>query len=288
MSTPAHDSGDGTSPSRPDDRLPQSAGLTGGASRPAANHWPMAAVLIALIVGVVAFIGIQAAKEAARSLPDGVGAAMSGMARIAERFNSSHITHTFTESLPELSTPEGGNLEVAMIRVIEDVEESDTRFVGENSVLRNYFTSISAIRVPVTYRYHIRLNDDWQLETEGQTCIVHAPELRPSLPPAIHTEDMVKRSDEGTLRLNAKEQMQELERSLTPAFSRLAADERHLDLVRDKARRVVADFIRNWLLREEHWSSNRFHSVIVVFPDEDGLAERAGPTITLDDEELSP
>ncbi len=51
-------------------------------------------------------------------------------------------------------------------------------------------TSIVQVQVPVTYRYHLCLRDAWQLEHQDRRLIVHAPVIRPSLPPAIHTDQL--------------------------------------------------------------------------------------------------
>ena len=122
--------------------------------------------------------------------------------------------------------------------------------------------------MPVTYRYHLRLADAWEIEISDQTCIVHAPRVRASQPPAIHTERMTKRSESDWLRFNADQQLEELERSLTPTLEDYAEDERHLNLVREQCRRTVAEFVRSWLLMEDHWRDDRFRSIVVVFEDE--------------------
>lgn len=142
--------------------------------------------------------------------------------------------------------------------------------------------TVSEISVPVTYRYHLVLRDPWRLEVSGSTCIVHAPAMRPSLPPAIHTDQMQKRSEAGWARFDAREQMAELERSLTPRLTRTAGDPRRLALVRDECRKTVAEFVRDWLLREDHWRHDRFTAIRVVFADErEPKPELAPPTISL-------
>jgi hypothetical protein len=51
-------------------------------------------------------------------------------------------------------------------------------------------TSTVQVQVPVTYRYHLCLRESWQLELKQRRPIVHAPGIKPSLPPAIHTDRM--------------------------------------------------------------------------------------------------
>jgi hypothetical protein len=79
---------------------------------------------------------------------------------------------------------------------------------------------------------------------------------------------MQKRSERGWLRLDLEQQMDELERSLTPTLSARAASAQTLALVREPARRRVAEFVRDWLLREDHWRDDRFTAITVVFADE--------------------
>ena len=150
-------------------------------------------------------------------------------------------------------------------------------------------TTVTEIRVPVTYRYHVRLDEPWRLEVEGQNCVVHAPEIRPTLPPAIDTGRMEKFSERGWLRFNEDEQMEGLERSLTGVLSERASDAGHLELVRERCRVEVAEFVRSWLLVEDHWREDRFRSITVIFADDP--VPRTGtlhPTLELPNPSVAP
>ena len=137
--------------------------------------------------------------------------------------------------------------------------------------------------MPTTYRYHIRFDEPWLLEVEGQSCVVHAPAIRATVPPAIDTGRMEKYSERGWLRFNEDEQMDELERSITAVLSVRAADSRHVEMVRERCRLELAEFVRSWLLDEDHWREDRFRSVTVVFADETELnAAPRPPTLVLD------
>jgi hypothetical protein len=131
-------------------------------------------------------------------------------------------------------------------------------------------STVSEIRVPVTYRYHLRLQDPWHLEVleSRQECLVHAPRIRATLPPAIHTDAMEKLSRSGWLRFDASQQMEALERSITPTLRERAEHPDHVDLVRERCRRRVAELVRGFLLREDHWRLDRFRAIRVVFADE--------------------
>ena len=74
--------------------------------------------------------------------------------------------------------------------------------------------------------------------------------------------------------------MTELERYLTPRLSARARSPERIDLVRETCRRRVAEFVRGWLLREDHWRSDRFRAVTVVFADE--APDEPAPTLVLE------
>jgi hypothetical protein len=144
-------------------------------------------------------------------------------------------------------------------------------------------TTVAEIRVPVTYRYHLRFDEPWLLEVRDHDCVVHAPMIRPSLPPAIHTDRMEKRVSSSWLRFDDAEQLEALERTITPTLSTRAADPDHIDLVRDRSRIQVANFVRSWLLLESHWREDRFSSVTVIFDDEeDDVSTMTAPTLVLE------
>jgi hypothetical protein len=225
-------------------------------------RWPIAFVL----VGLFAFLAYRETLVQARRA---AGAAARVVEKAAQRLWSGNVTETFVSSIPEFDPDGAGNLEVATLTATEIFSRSD-----ERKILGDTFSlgvTTTEIRVPVTYRYHLRLDDPWHLEIRGGVCYVRAPPVRPSLPPAIHTNRMEKRAEQSWLRFDADDQMTALERSITPTLVLYARDERHLGLVRDNARRAVEDFVRIWLLREDQWGPDRVRIVRVVFPGEEGF-----------------
>lgn len=235
-----------------------------------AYRWPLVILALGamLLAGVLLTLWIT--RRTYLDTLDRAGQAGQAAAQtafsIAERFHNGRITQTFVSALPTLSTVAGGHLEVATLEQTETLRAEDARSVFWDRLPLG--TTVSEIRVPTTYRYHVDLKEPWQIEVSGQTCIVTAPPLRPSLPPAIHTDRMEKRSDAGWARFNAREQMDALEKNLTPTLSQYAADPRRLSLARDAARRAVAEFVRDWLLKEDHWRTDRFRTIRVLFADE--------------------
>ncbi len=222
-------------------------------------RWPLVLVVLAMVPLV---LYLETLRRAADMIPD----LPRWSERIAEGFRSGQITETFLSSIPEIDAAGSGNLELASFEATETLTRTDERWAFWDLVPLG--TTVTEVRVPVTYRYHLRLSDPWRLEVSEHTCIVYAPEIRPTLPPAIHTEGMQRRMEEGWLRFDGVEQMQTLEKSITPRLRQMAGDPRHIGLVREQSRKTVAEFVRNWLLMEQHWSDERFRAIKVIFPDE--------------------
>ncbi len=238
-------------------------------------RWPLTILGIALVVLFGYLWTVRTTGEAVHDTLGQVG-------KIADRFRTGTITETFVAAIPEIKSIRGGNLEVATAHIVESFKRSD-----EQRILWDWVSlgeTVTEIKVPVTFRYHVRLNDRWQLEVDRQTCIVRAPKLRASLPPAIHTDGMERRVDRGWLRFDSEEQLDDLQKSITRTLSSYADDPRHLDLVRDKARRSVAEFVRSWLLNEAQWGKDRFRMIVVLFPEEyDNDPGEIGPALSLED-----
>ncbi len=184
---------------------------------------------------------------------------------IAEKFRTGNITETFISSIPEIISTNGNILEIAVMNNTEIFTRTDNQslFWGTFELGEN----IVEIRVPVTYRYHIQLSDPWHLEVNDNTCIVYAPEIRASQPPAINTDKMQKLViKEGWARFDAKRSLEELQQSLTPKLMQAANNEKRISLVDEKAKSSVAEFVKNWLLREDQWGDNKFNNIKVYFP----------------------
>ncbi len=188
------------------------------------------------------------------------------MRDLAEGFSSTTITETFTAAIPRLGS-EGMLLEVATLEATEIFERRDEKRALFELVPLG--TTVSEIRVPVTYRYHIRLEDPWTLDVSDGVCRVRAPPIRATQPPAIHTGGVEKRIEGSWLRFDEDEVMEELERSLSDRLSARAASPDTIDLVRETCRRHVAEFVREWLLAEDQWGNGLIVAVAVVFADEE-------------------
>lgn len=237
------------------------------------TSFPWITAILAGVVIVLAGFALYAylkTLRAGREMAEGTGsalrAAVSELPALAEKFREGRITTTFIEGLPDARSTQGNILELATAENHEFFRREDSK-----TTLWGYLdlgTTVSEIRVPVTFRYHLRLNDPWHLTLRGNVCVVVAPAFRPSLPPAIHTDRMEKSTTSGWGRFNKGENLAELEQRLTPMLEERAANRRHLALVREECRKSVAEYVRNWLVREDHWRKDRFVAIQVVFADE--------------------
>jgi len=243
-------------------------------------RWPVVILILAMVMLLAVRQLRQTAREGGRATADAVRALGDSAAEIAGRFSTGTITTTFISAIPRL-VPDGGTLlELAAFEATESLSQVDDRRIFFDLVPLG--STISEIRLPVTYRYHLRLDEEWRLSVADGVCVVNAPSIRPTLPPAIHTDRMEKRSESGWLRFNENEQMEALERSLTPTLAARAADPDHLELVRERCRRRVAEFVQSWLLLEDQWGAERFTHVEVVFADEQDEPSALAPVIELD------
>ena len=248
-------------------------------------RWPVVILALAMLAYLVFHQIGRTAREGGRAATEVVRELGKGAVDIAAAFKSGTITNTFISAIPSFSPDSGARLELASFEAIEILRSTDELRIGWDLIPLG--TTITEIRVPVTYRYHLRFDEPWLLEVEGQSCVVHAPAIRPTLPPAIDTGRMEKFSERGWLRFNEDEQMEDLEHSITAVLSERAADPRHLEMVRERCRLELAEFVRSWLLLEDHWRDDRFRSVTVIFADETATVEALqSPTLVLDRTEV--
>ncbi len=231
-------------------------------------------LIIAILFILMAGAGIW---MAARSGLAALSQTKTAVVDIARAFSSGTITETFLQHNVEVSPTGGDVLEVAVLKNDEVFRRTQSRRIAWDLV--SLGTTVSEIRVPVTYRYHVKISDFRRLDVRGQTCVVVAPPIRPSLPPALHVDRLERHTESGWALFDKAENLEKLESGLMKAVQRRA--ETNVHLVREQCRRGVAEFVRNWLLREDHWRADRFSAIIVLFPDELD-ASSAGGALEID------
>ena len=183
---------------------------------------------------------------------------------LTEGFQKENITETFRQDLQEINDTGQGNLEVSIMKSTEYFKRKNSKTAVWDLI--DLGTTTTEIRVPATYRYHVKLSDEWKLDTEGQTVFVIAPALRASLPVAFDTGGTYKSIDEGWARFNGYEQMAGLERNISFILNRNA--DHNKKLVREQSRKTIERFVKHWLKRNDQWSEEGFTNVEVVFADE--------------------
>jgi len=231
--------------------------------------WPsIALVLIVLIVSLAVMRSCDQLRDV-----------LSGLQKVMGAGVKEDITTSFRENLLKITATKGDILEVATV----EMDETFTR-MNMKTLAWNLFylgTTISEVRVPAVYRYHIKLSDDWRVTVERRPLPGHRPHHPPQPAPAIRTEKMEKKSVAGWARFDAAQNMTELEKSITPSLESRAGNKSHIDRVRDPARKAVAEFVKSWLL--SHPKQDVKH-ITIIFADEPAAkdAKLVPPPATLD------
>lgn len=209
-----------------------------------------------------------------------------GLGWLAGNFQKRTVAEDFRENVKRISSTNGDVLELGTLDIEETVTKFDTKTLFNDLVYLG--TTVSEIRAMVVYRFHLKLSEDWTLRVEDGRCVVIAPAIRPSLPPAIRTETMEKKSEAGWLRFNAAENLAELEKGLTQLVERRAAAPSKLRNIREAARTSVAKFVQQWVLKEQkHLEQGGIREIVVIFPDEPAAKDaeaalKQPPTVKLD------
>ncbi len=166
---------------------------------------------------------------------------------------------------PVVSTLAGGLLETATMRMSEDFYKSDAKswwgiYLGN---------TVSHVQVAATYRYGVPLADTrWQIVTLGQTTVVVAPELGPSLPVAIDTSTWREKTESGWARFDKRDQLEALRTSISADLEARARDSRRVALAREASRRTIGEFVEGWILRQSGEESDPFDAIKIYFADE--------------------
>ena len=235
----------------------------------AERQFPWTAAIIAFTVIALALIAawlvvkpFHTAETVAEKLSHAAEA-------VAEKFKTGHITTTFIEDIPAVTSTHGDVLELATLTSTETFSREESTTLAWGYLPTS--TTSAEIRVPATYRYHLKLSGAWRLATRGNVCVVLAPPIAPSLPPAIDTARMEKRAASGWASFDKNEMLDNLEKDITRHLSKRAANTKHIDLVREQCRRSVAEFVQKWLVKNLQWPE-KLNAIVVVFPDEKKFA----------------
>ena len=172
-----------------------------------------------------------------------------------------------------MRTP-GGLLEVSTVTAEERFDSNVEHRVLGVPVGR----TIASVRVPTVYRYHVPLAPEWTFRRVGDTLIVIAPRVRPSLPVAIDTARMEAFSSGIWSPFTGEAAVEALRRSITARLEKKAGSPELMLLQRESARQTVTEFVRTWVLEQPRWKEGGAPTVFVFFEDEP-LGRDAGPLL---------
>jgi hypothetical protein len=176
--------------------------------------------------------------------------------------STSQSTHSSGERIV-MRTP-GGLLEVSTVAAEESFDSNTEHRVLGVPVGR----TVASVRVPAVYRYHVPLAPEWTFRRVGDTLIVIAPQVRPSLPVAIDTARMEAFSSGIWSPFTGGATVEALRRSISARLEKKAGSPELMLLQRESARRTVTEFVRKWVLEQPRWQAGGAPTVFVFFEDE--------------------
>lgn len=228
-------------------------------------RWPIVTLLLAGLACWAFFLTLDRFLAAGERIARAPAELVDSLGRAARGFLSGDVTRHFLSSIPAFDEVGAGRLEVAVATTTETLTRSDEQRAFWD--LLSLGTTEVAIRVPVTWRWHVPLDSGWTATVTDGVLEVVAPAPRPSLPPAIHTDGIERRVDASWLRFDAADRLAELESELTPLLAARARDRRLAALAREPARRTIARFASLWLAQEDP-GGRQVRTVVVRFVDE--------------------
>lgn len=196
--------------------------------------------------------------------------------KVSGGFMTSQTTLKTDEILLEMGRTHGDVLEVASpLKTMETFSRGDVRFAAWGWVYLG--TTVSEIKVPATYRFHIKLSEMKQSRLDDSVLIITAPAIHPTLPVAFDTSAMEKKTDDTWLRFDAEEQLADLEKTVTPALAVRA--QAHVKTVRENARRDIEEFVQKWIVESQSDYRAKIKAVKVIFPGEDARVQETGTPV---------
>lgn len=174
------------------------------------------------------------------------------------------VVHTVITDAPVVMRTNGGLLEVSTITSPEHFEATTNHEIFGVPV----GSTITTLRVPATYRYHIELAPEWKILLRDKTFVVVAPAVKASLPVAIDTARLEAQSFGVWSLFTGQTQIDQLQRSITKALADKANSGPYIQMQRESARATVKEFVAKWLITQEQWKSAATYPIKVFFADE--------------------
>jgi hypothetical protein len=165
----------------------------------------------------------------------------------------------------ELIRTKGGLLQVSTLKATETFNSSkDHQIFGLISIGQ----TATQIRVPAVFHYHIALAPEWRVTVRGNTFIVIAPSVMPTLPVAINTDQLQFFSSGTWSFFTGRTELDALQKSITKTLEGKASSATYIQYQRETARKTVGEFVEKWLMTQEGWKDKGPFIVKVFFADE--------------------
>lgn len=179
------------------------------------------------------------------------------LSNIAAAFNQGTITTVFLSYATTISNHQ--RLQVATLRQTEVFTQTNQLSTGFGYIPLP--DVVVEARAPVEYSYYVDLNASWRFVLKEGVIHVTAPQLRFNTPAvdasAIHYE--VRKGH-----FKTTEAQESLKRTVTSLVTIRARQ--NVPLVRENARKQIAEFVENWLMKS--FTDAKQHPVKVYFADE--------------------
>jgi hypothetical protein len=211
-------------------------------------------------------------------------------ARLSDRLWKVKLEENFRAETLRIASTNGNELTLATHERKEVFERDTVRIVPLLNRAVPFTDRKTMVAFPATYRYHVLLNDPWAIEAAGNTVVIRAPQIRPTLPVAFDS-GQVETETKGWWVSGAwaTADKEALTTRITEKLGEQAQTKEMLDAVKNECRDSLAKFVKNWLLREDSWREGRFTEIKVLFPDEgEDLLEKMPPVLRLGEENEAP
>jgi hypothetical protein len=185
--------------------------------------------------------------------------------KLLSGFFSSEVKQSASNVLLEIQRTHGDILEVASpTTTMETFTKADSRMAAWGKIYLG--TTITEIKVPATYRFHVKLSEMKDARVDGNVLIITAPDIRPSLPVAFDTAGIERKSDSGWARFNGAEQLADMEKNITAGLNERAV--KQAEVVRETARKDIEEFVQRWIVDNNPGLRDQIRAIKVLFPGE--------------------
>lgn len=240
-----------------------------GGTRPSTWAWPLALVLVVLILTGAALYVFVSLRDAPGRAVDKGREVLEDLAGVAAAFRQGTVETRFISYATGVTG--GQRFQFATLEQTEIFRRRD-----RSSVLWGHLELpevVVEVTAPVTYTYYLDLEGSWEmtLEEDGRTLRVRAPPIQFN-PPAVDVSEIEYTVREGSLLRDEEAATANLKRTLTE-LTRLRAGG-HVPLIRELGRRETEKFVATWLAHA--FDDGDHYQVEVTFADEPKEDERSG------------